>query len=153
LVLFTEALERQPMETLRGIYDFLGVTQDVVPRNLGKRYNVSAAEPRLSQVTPATFVKIASSNRVARGIWHSLSSSRRSSMLGWYRHLNFRFGAWNRRGSIASQRSDDDLAALERLRKHYASDGEQLTALLGHAPPWTIAEEAPAPTSPETSRP
>ncbi|MGH3427972.1 MAG: sulfotransferase domain-containing protein, partial [Mycobacteriales bacterium] len=42
LVLFTDTLEQRPLEVLQRIYGFLGVKSDVAPRNLGKRYNVSA---------------------------------------------------------------------------------------------------------------
>jgi len=136
LVLFTETLAREPLEVMREIYDFVGVAPGEAPRNLGKRYNASAAEARVSRVTPATFVRIASANRVARGAWHSLSEERRQRMLVRYRRLNFRFHSWNRRGTAPSEVGAEDAAALERLRQHFAPDGERLETLLGRPLPW-----------------
>ncbi|MGH3427457.1 MAG: hypothetical protein ACRDQZ_07805, partial [Mycobacteriales bacterium] len=85
-------------------------------------------------------VRIASANPVTRRIWRSLSDARRSRMLGWYRRANFRFNSWNRRGAVASRDTDEDLAALSRLREHYQPDGRRLAALLGQAPPWDTPE-------------
>jgi len=139
LVLFTEELARDPEGTMRRIYDFVGVEPPPrPPRNLGKRYNVSAAEQRFDKVTPATFVKVASGNRFARRIWHSLSEEGRKRVLARYRQLDFRFHAWNRRGEAPAEEeiSAADRAALERLRAHYAPDGEKLEALLERRPPW-----------------
>lgn len=139
LVLFTEDLARDPEATMERIYEFVGVEPPPqAPRNLGKRYNVSAAEQRVEKVTPATFVKVASGNRVARRVWHSLSEERRKRALTAYRRLNFRFHAWNRRGEAPAEDeiSAEDAAALERLREHYKPDGEKLAALLGRELPW-----------------
>lgn len=136
LVLFTEDLAREPLAVLRRIYGFLGVAPDVEPRNIGKRYNVSAAELKLSRVSPATLAGIASRNPLSRALWRSLSDARKSALLGWYKRLDFRFKTWNRRPVPASEPSGADSAALERLREHYASDGLLLAKLLGSPPPW-----------------
>ncbi len=142
LVLFTEALAREPLAVLRRIYDFLGVTPDVEPRNLGKRYNVSAAEVKLSRISPATLVRVASSNPVARAVWRSLPDARKSAVLGRYRRLDFRFKTWNRRAAAVTQPPTEDSAALERLRDHYAPDGRLLAKLLDYPPPWGAADGA-----------
>ncbi len=139
LVLFTETLARQPREVLARIYEFLGVASQRDPGNLGKRYNVSAAEVRLSRFNPASLVRLASANPLARAAWHSLSEGRRTRMLAGYRRINFRFHAWNRRGTEASEPTAEESAALERLREHYAADGARLAELLGEAPPWAGA--------------
>jgi hypothetical protein len=136
LVLFTEALAREPLAVLQRIYGFLGVAPEVEPRNLGRRYNVSAAELKLSRVSPATLVRIASSNPVTRAVWRSLPEARQSAVLGWYRRLDFRFKNWNRRAAAPTRPAAEDSAALERLREHYAPDRRLLAELLGYTPPW-----------------
>ena len=142
LVLFTETLAREPLQVLRRIYGFLGVTPDVEPRNLGKRYNVSAAEVKLSRISPATLVRVASSNPATQAVWRSLPEARKSAVLGWYRRLDFRFKTWNRRAAAVNQPPAEDSAALERLRDHYAPDGRLLAKLLGYPPPWGAADGA-----------
>jgi len=145
LVLFTDNLAREPRAVLRRIYEFLGVDPNVEPRNLGKRYNVSAADVKISRISPATAVRIASGNPVTRGVWRSLSERRRKAMLARYKRLDFRFRTWNRRAAPAAEPSAADAAALERLREHYASDTKLLAKLLGYPPPWAPGEVAVSP--------
>ena len=143
LILFTEDLANEPREVLQRIYEFLGVAPDVEPANLGKRYNVSAPKFKVRPHLPATAVRWASANAVARALWHSLSPKRKSSVLSAYRRFEFRFGDWNRRGDApAAQPSSEDSAALERLRDHYVEDGRLLEKLLGHSPPWGTGDAA-----------
>jgi Sulfotransferase domain len=144
LVLFTRDLAREPLNVLRRIYDFLGVAPDVEPRNLGKRYNVGSAEFKIRPGLPAAMVRRASDNPVAHAVWHSLSAKRRSTVLGAYRRFNFRFRDWNRRTpTSAAEPSAEVVAALERLRDHYADDEQLLEKLLGYSPPWGISGETP----------
>ena len=143
LVLFTEDLAREPLDVLRRIYDFLGVAPDVEPPNLGKRYNVGGAEFKVRPDLPATVVRLASANPVARAVWHSLSTERKSALLGAYRRFDFRFGDWNRRRDASAERpSAEASAGLERLRDHYAEDRKLLEKLLGYPPPWETGDEA-----------
>ncbi|HEX7244591.1 MAG TPA: sulfotransferase domain-containing protein [Solirubrobacterales bacterium] len=144
LVLFTEELAREPRAVLERIYEFLAVDA-VEPRNLGRRYNVSAAEPKIARVSPASAVRLASANRVARAAWHSLSTRRRSALLAWYKRLDFRFKSWNRRPAPAAEPSAADVAALERLRAHYAPDALLLAELLDYPLPWAPGEAADSP--------
>jgi len=143
LVLFTDALAREPGAVLRRIHEFLGVDPEVEPRNLGKRYNVSAAERKVSRVSPATAVRLAAGNPLTRAVWRSLSEQRKSAVLGWYKRLDFRFKTWNRRAAPAPEPPAEDAAALERLREHYAADGRLLARLLGYPPPWEAGEGEP----------
>jgi hypothetical protein len=143
LVLFTATLAREPRAVLGSVYDFLGIAPDVEPRNLGKRYNVSAAELKVSRVSPASLVRVASGNPVTRAIWRSLPERRKSAVLGWYKRLDFRFKTWNRRAAPVSEPPAEDRAALERLREHYAPDELLLARLLGYPPPWEAGEGLP----------
>lgn len=143
LVLFTGDLAREPMGVLRRIYDFLGVAPDVEPANLAKRYNVGAAEFKVRPGLPAAVVERASANRVARAVWHQLSSERKSAILGAYRRFNYRFRDWNRRSDASTDLSSPDVSAgLERLRRHYAEERDLLERLLGYPPPWETGDLA-----------
>lgn len=154
LVLFTDALSREPRAVLRRIHGFLEVDPEVEPRNLGKRYNVSAAEVKISRVSPATAVRLAAGNPVTRAVWRSLTAQRKSAVLAWYKRLDFRFKTWNRRPAPAVEPPPEDAAALERLREHYAADARLLARLLGYPPPWGAADGAPpaAADSPDAAR-
>jgi hypothetical protein len=137
LVLFTRDLAHEPLDVLRRIYDFLEVAPDVEPPNLGKRYNVGAPKFKVRPGLPATVVEKASANRVARAVWHSLSSKRKSAILGAYRRFNYRFRDWNRRSETSAESPSAEVAAgLERLRNHYAEERGLLEELLGYSPPW-----------------
>jgi Sulfotransferase domain len=138
LVLFTDDLAREPLDVLRRIYDFLEVSPDYEPPNLGKRYNVAGTELRTQKNVPATMVRVASANPVARAIWHSLSAKRKEMALGAYRRFNFRFWRWNRRGGKPAEQEPpaDVSAGLERLRGHYAEDWKVLEGLLDRSLPW-----------------
>jgi Sulfotransferase domain len=148
LVLLTADLERDPLEALRRIYDFLEVSPDYEPRNLGKRYNVAGAEFKLSPDLPRRMVRTASANPLARAAWRSLSPTRRGALLDAHRRFSFRFRNWNRRGATSAPRpSAEVVAALERLRDHYAAEQPLLEELLGYPPPWgTGGGGAPAAT-------
>jgi hypothetical protein len=153
LVLFTRDLAREPMGVLRRIYDFLGVAPDVEPANLGKRYNVGAPKFKVRPGLPATVVEKASANRLARAVWHSLSSERKSSVLGAYRRFNYRFRDWNRRSDASAESPSPEVSAgLERLRSHYAGERELLEKLLGYPPPWETGDGA-SPASEGTGNP
>jgi len=144
LVLLTEELAREPRAVLERIYEFLEIDA-VEPRNLGRRDNVSAAELKVSRVSPASAVRLASANPVTRAIWHSLSARRRSALLAWYKRLDFRFKSWNRRPAPAKEPPAADVAALDRLREHYAPDALLLAELLGRPVPWAPGEAADSP--------
>jgi Sulfotransferase domain len=143
LVLLTRDLAREPLDVLRRIYDFLGVASDVEPPNLGKRYNVGAPKFKVRPGLPATVVEKASANRAARAAWHSLSSERKSAILGAYRRFNYRFRDWNRRSDTSADSPSAEVSAgLERLRNHYAEERPLLEKLLGYSPPWETGNGA-----------
>lgn len=140
MVLSTEGLAREPMTALRRIYDFLEVTPDFEPRNLGKRYNVSGARRKLPRELPALLPRMGSANPLTRAMWNTLSDQRKSAVLGSYRRLSMRFRTWNRHPAAASRPSPEVEAAFARLRDHYAPDERRLTELLSEdAPPWRTA--------------
>jgi Sulfotransferase domain len=146
LVLFTDDLAREPLDVLRRIYDFLEVSPDYEPPNLGKRYNVAGAEFKLSPTLPRRLVKTASANPVARAAWRSLSPARQTAVHSAFRRATFRFANWNRRGETsASEPSTEVVDALGRLRDHYTDDEPKLEKLLGYPPPWVIAGGASPP--------
>jgi Sulfotransferase domain len=143
LVLFTEDLARNPQGTLRRVYDFLEVSPDYEPPNLGKRYNVAGSEFKLSPSLPRRLVETTSANPVARAAWRSLPPARQRALLNAYRRFAFRFADWNRRGPTSVPEPPAEVvAALERLREHYAGDQPLLEELLGCSPPWGIADGA-----------
>jgi hypothetical protein len=140
LVLFTEDLERDPEGLLRRIYDFVGVRDDFIPDNVGKRYRVGGSELRVpwlgtySKLNPWAIQRVLTGNVAARRAWHALPERRRRQIGRLYGRASYKIDLWNRESNAEAEQVES--ATLERLRAHYAQDGEQLTALLGESPPW-----------------
>jgi hypothetical protein len=111
LVLFTEDLANDPLTILQRIHEFLGVSADFVPRNLGKSYNVGEIQ-RLKKVVP-------------RPIWRCLPKTIR-------RRLGFWLESWN----IVPDNGNLPKGIYEQLCEFYQEDVERLEGLIGHKVPW-----------------
>lgn len=138
LVVFTDELTRDPERLLRRIYNFLGVTPDLIPDNIGTRYREGSASRRMARLNPSVVQAAIAHNAIARTLWHTLpQTSRRWADRG-FANAAYRIDLWNRSG----QGSSDEPSAitLARLREHFASDTDRLTALLGKVPPWHADE-------------
>ena len=140
LVVFTNELERAPAELLRRVQAFIGVRSDFVPDNLGARYRSSGAERRFSWMSPYASLspqglKLAlAHNERARAVWARLPANGQLWVRRRYEAAAYRVDLWNRRGERSSGEPDSN--TVVRLREHFASDADRLTALMGAVPPW-----------------
>jgi hypothetical protein len=135
LVVYTENLERRPVEVLAEVHRHLGVRADFVPDNLDRRFRVGAAEQRLSGVSPEAVRERARRSGALRGAWGRLPRGARHALYNGFEKVTYRFDLWNRRA--ATEESEQAPAATEeRLREHFAADAELLKAQLGAPPPW-----------------
>jgi hypothetical protein len=152
LVAFTNQLEGAPEELLRRIHQFIGVNADFTPDNLGQRFNVGRAERGFVWRSPSTWLspsapmspqgvrRALARSRVARAAWDNLPEGRRLHLKQPYERLASRTAKWNRSKPANEVRANTPPSAetLQRLREHFAQDGERLSALLGESPPWLL---------------
>ncbi len=136
LVVYTDDLERHPVEVLAEVHRHLGVRADFVPDNLDRRFRVGAAEQRLSGVSPETLRERARRSGALRGAWERLPRGARHALHNGFEKVTYRFDLWNRRGATEEPEGPPAAATEERLRQHFAADAEVLRAQLGALPPW-----------------
>jgi hypothetical protein len=128
MVAFTDELKHAPEQLLRRVHEFVGVSPNVVPNNLGTKYRQGATRRRFSRLSPSAVQRTVSSNPATRSIWHLLPPSGRRRIDRSFAHLSYKVELWN-------QRSDTNVTTpsattLDRLRKHYEQDTAQLASAL-----------------------
>jgi hypothetical protein len=156
LVVFTDELERAPAVLLSRIQEFIGVSADFEPDNLGARYQAGAIDRGFSWRSPSSWMSPSSPfspqglgravgrNSGAQAVWHAIPEDRQRRLRRPYERISRQAAVRNRRGSPndVSANTRPSPATLTRLREHYARDVGELAALLGVTPPWpTSAEE------------
>jgi hypothetical protein len=137
MVVFTDELERAPERLLRRVHEFLGVSTDVVPDNLGIRYREGATARRFSRLNPSAVQQAATGSRIARAAWHLAPQGARRRIDRSFAHITYNLELWNRRPGAEKKRPHTE--TLLRLRKHYEEDAVQLAAALAITPgalPW-----------------
>ncbi len=150
LVVFTEELERAPVGVLRSIQEFIGVSADFEPHNIGRKFHVgvsvdtfswtspSSWRSPLSPISPQGIARALRHSGVARAAWHAIPESSQRRLNRNYKRAATR----TLQRSVHSADADPNPDALpsdrtlERLREHYAREADQLAALLGRAVPW-----------------
>jgi Sulfotransferase domain len=156
LVVFTEELERAPVELLSRIQQFIGVRSDFEPENLGVKYNEGAVERGFSWTSPSSWMspsspvspqgvrRALSRNRGARAVWQLIPADRQRQLKRPHERFAGRVARWNRRKppNVLRANAEPSPATLARLREHYAHDGDRLAALIGVQPPWHASAEA-----------
>lgn len=156
LVVFTNELEHEPELLLQRVQEFIGISADFTPDNLDERYNVAKAVRGFVWKEPSTWLSPSSPispQGMRRGIshltpvratWRRLPRRRQWRLERSYERVATRVARWNRRhpANEVKANASPSAATLQRLREHYAADGERLTALLGATPPWLLDAEA-----------
>ena len=146
LVGFTEELERSPEQLLTRVHDFLGVSSDFVPENLGVRYRTGGTERRVSWMSPNRTMSPQGLKRklmrssTARATWRLLPRASRLRIKRDYDHLGYRVDLWNRRTRAGAGQPSPE--TVERLREHFAEEADELAALIGANPPWLAPRTA-----------
>ncbi len=134
LVAFTDELEHTPEQFLLRVHAFLGVRSDVIPDNLGVRYREGGSTRRFPGLNPDESVRSIARNPLTRRLWHSLPRGARYAISRGYADLAYRMDLWNRH---SQEKLDEPSAAtVARLREHFASDADRISALLGASVPW-----------------
>lgn len=145
LVVFTEELERAPERLLRRVHEFLDVTPDFIPDNLGIRYRAGRVERRFSWMSPSAgswpspygdLRRAVIGNPVMRTLWHALPEVGRHRINRGISHTLYRLDLWNQRGGASTNTGALKPATMPELREHFARDTDRLAVLLGDVPPW-----------------
>jgi len=134
MVLFSSALQARPAEQLARVFDYIGVSPDFSPENLGVQYRRAAVARRLPGLDLYAWQARLSKARSARAMWRTLSPRQRTRIAARYEHASFRVEVWNaRRGEM-----DDFMpeSIRQMLISHYREDTEALAARLGVEAPW-----------------
>lgn len=124
LVIFSEELVREPRAGMARTYRFLGVADDFVPGNLGKKYHVSGEQriPGLAEWVRRN-VGALKRNRLGRKLLRRVNTE---AFIFWLEtELN-----------VKAKKSEVPADAAAQLVKHYARDVALLEKLLGARVPW-----------------
>lgn len=125
-VLFSEELDRSPRESLSDVLQFLGISNDFQPQNLGERYHVGGTKKRV----PSTdrLAKVG----VLRQLWRT--------MPGRYRMIFHRacvkLEHWS---TVHDPPANSEVMApstLKKLVNYYHPDVERLRVITGREVPW-----------------
>jgi hypothetical protein len=144
-ILSEELLER-PAETVADLFDFIGVTSELVPENVGTRYREAAVRQRIPGLNLVTFQTGLARLGVARRLWHALPDRPRNTIDRAYNVVNYRVEMWN---ALRGEAGDDIPEHVrDRLVAHYRADSEALAEMLGREVPWLASwSRRPLPTS------
>jgi hypothetical protein len=132
LVLFTSELAADPKATVQRVYDYLGVTADFVPPNLGVRYLEGAERPRWRALDLPRMSRALRRNEALRGAWRRLPSSLRRR--AWT--STYKVEKWNRATGAEKKKVEVSPEVEAALRSHFGPDGALLTSLTGLELPW-----------------
>ena len=155
LVVFTEELERAPAELLSRIHEFIGVSADFEPDNLGKKFREGAIERGFSWTSPSSWMsptsplspqgvgRALSRNRAARALWHIIPEDGQRHLGDPYLRVARRAARRNRRSPPNEVRTNAEPSpeTLMRLREHFAEDSDRLAGLLGVSAPWQASRD------------
>lgn len=122
LIVFLEDLQWEPVSVYKRICDFLGVDNNQLPRNIGKRYHVGGTSwkyPVLEKLR---------ASQLAKSMWHLVPEKRRRRIMFWYPQWNVKPDTENR--IYISDR------ARKKLQEFYKDDALVIRNITGFVPPW-----------------
>lgn len=133
-VIFSDDLAKHPAETLADVFEFIGVSADLVPANVNTRYRVAAVKQRIPGLNLVTWQANLARVRTARRCWHALPDRMRSTVDHAYNVANYRIEIWNAlRGAVGE---DIPPSVHEKLIAHFRPDSEALEEMLSRDIPW-----------------
>jgi Sulfotransferase domain len=140
LAIFSDDLVDRGGDVLRSVFEFVEVTPDYLPDNMGARYRTAATERRIPGLDLSAWQTAVARVGPARFVWHALPRPMRERIDRSYRTARFRVAVWNaKRGSIENDGISD--TTRDMLVAHYRRDSEALAQLLEVNIPWLAAWE------------
>lgn len=141
LPLFTNDLADRPTDTLAAVFDFLGVTADYLPDNLGTRHRQGATKQRIAGLNLYDLQTRLAHVQPLRQLWRALPSYFRVKIDRVYNVASYQTVMWNRTPDAGP--SSMSAAARRNLISHFTSDSEALRDLLGKEIPWLASWKQP----------
>lgn len=137
MAVYSSDLALHPVTTLKALYEFIGVSSEFVPANVGTRYRVAAERERIPGISLARLQSRLSRIGMARSLWHAAPNRFRYRIDRAYTRANYRLAMWNAHRGVG----DDSVpAAVESaLADHYRPDSQLLGEILGEEVPWLDA--------------
>jgi Sulfotransferase domain len=144
--IFSDDLQERPDETMADLFEFIGVTPEFVPQNVGTRYREAAVRQRIPGLNLVTLQTGLARLGVARKLWHALPDRPRNTIDRAYNVVNYRVEMWNALRGEAGEEIPEHVR--DRLVAHYRPDSEALAEMLGREVPWLASwSRRPVPTS------
>ncbi|MGF1528639.1 MAG: sulfotransferase domain-containing protein [Candidatus Competibacterales bacterium] len=122
-LVYTEALQQQPREVLRGILAFLDVDAEFVPPNLGTVYHRGGGRPWVPQALRRRIMALGP----VRALWSRVPGDQQGRLRRWYERLNVR--------PKAAEPGPGPLER-QRLAEHFRADVAALVTRVGRPAPW-----------------
>jgi hypothetical protein len=121
LILFTEHLDKYPAQTIDTVHHFLGLSNNHVPNNLGKKYNTGG-----ENVINKNILNRISQVSLFKSLWHLVPVEKRKTFYLWfYNEVNSK-----------SMKREMDAESRQLLINYYQEDVFNLQDLLSVTVPW-----------------
>jgi len=124
LILFSEDLNNQPVETFQKALSFLSINSSFVPSNINKKYHVGNQEDMI-----ASFKRIPGSYL----LWNRLSNNLRIIIK---RQISFWHDSWQNNSKDNQKKMKMTVQTRQRLANFYSEDLKLLTRLFEIDLPW-----------------
>lgn len=126
-VLLTADLSHAPEREVRRIHEFLGVSPDYLPGNIGERYRQGADARRVGAFGPEAGREAARRNKLARHLWTRTPERVRTRLHHGFERATYAYDLWNRRGDAGTREPSAEIC--DALRAHFAEDRKVLESL------------------------
>ncbi len=134
MVLMSDDLADRPAETMKTLFEFVGVDHDFVPDNLDMRYRKAAQKERVAGLNLYRWQDKLARVRPARSAWHALPDGIRGRIDRGFSVLSYRVSMWNAHRGVEGE--DISPETRKALISHFRPDSEALAGALDVNPPW-----------------
>lgn len=124
LIIFTEELEKQPLETIKKIFRFIEIEEDFIPPNLNVNYHVGIKHDYLYKLTNVSLLQL---------IWQNIPEKYRNNFRNIFKNLLDNF-------NLPSQeiKAEISLETKNCMLKFYREDVIKLNQLIKRNNLWNI---------------
>jgi hypothetical protein len=134
MVVFSDDLANEAAATVARVFDFVGVSSQFIPDNIGARYRAGAEKQRLSALDLYAWQRTLGSVRAARSLWRLLPQNARFRVSNAVNVASYRMALWNRRNTRAGDSMNT--ATRQMLAAHFNADSQRLGNMIGADVPW-----------------
>ncbi|MDJ0634977.1 MAG: sulfotransferase [Xenococcaceae cyanobacterium MO_188.B29] len=137
LILFTDELESNPRKTIKNVFDFLGVDNNFIPKNIDKRYHVGGRK----KIIPIEHTDITNFlDRIEKNFFfHRIPrTSKLFNLKIKYNKIKRNYVLWFRIWNIRAEKEKPQIPTKIRisLQQTYQKDVELLSQIIDKKIPW-----------------